>query len=222
MSSASSRTRPQRLVLYGVSWREYTRMLRAFAERPGYRLTYDRGTLEIMSPLFEHEVDADLLGRFVVVLTEETGLPLQAGRSTTFRRRRMRRGLEPDHSWWIAHEAQVRGKRRIDLRVDPPPDLAIEVDVTHRSINRMSIYARLGVPEVWRLRAGGLTFQALQPNGRYAEQPHSPTFPLFTPADLTTYMGLRAQHDENEVVRRFRAFVQHRLAGATGPAAPPP
>jgi len=225
MSAVSSR-RPQRLVLHGVSWREYTRMLHAFAERPGFRLTYDRGTLEIMTPLFEHEVDADLLGRFVVVLTEELGFPLQAGRSTTFRRRRMRRGLEPDHSWWIAHAAQVRGKRRIDLRVDPPPDLAIEVDVTRRSLNRMSIYARLGVPEVWRLNAQGLTFQVLQPNGRYAEQPHSLTFPLFTPADLMAYLALRNQHDENEVVRRFRTFVRQRLPAATDPGttptAPPP
>ena len=196
-------------------------MLRAFAERPGFRLTYDRGTLEIMSPLHEHESDIALLSRFVVVLTEELGLPLKAGRSTTFRRRRMRRGLEPDHSWWIAHEPQVRGKRRIDLRVDPPPDLAIEVDVTRRSLDRMSIYARLGVPEVWRLDARGLTFQVLQPNGRYAEQTHSPTFPLFTPADLTTYMALRTQHDENEVVRRFRVFVRQRLAGAPASAAPP-
>jgi Uma2 family endonuclease len=222
MSAAPSSTRPQRLVLHGVSWREYTRMLRAFAERPGFRLTYDRGTLEIMSPLFEHGVDADLLGRFVVVLTEELGLPLQAGRSTTFRRRRMRRGLEPDHSWWIAHAPQMLGRRRVDLRVDPPPDLALEVDVTHRSLDRMSIYARLGVPEVWRLDARGLTFHALQTNGRYAEQTHSPTFPLFTPADLMGYVALRSQHDENEVVRQFRVFVRQRLAAGTGPAAMPP
>jgi Uma2 family endonuclease len=195
-------------------------MLRAFEERPGFRLTYDRGTLEIMSPLFEHEVDIDLLGRFVVVLTEELGLPIQAGRSTTFRRRRMRRGLEPDHSWWIAHAQQMRGKRRIDLRVDPPPDLAIEVDVTRRTLNRMSIYARLRVPEVWRLNAQGLTFQVLQPNGRYAEQTHSLSFPLFNPADLMAYVALRSQHDENEVVRRFRAFVRQRLAPPTGSSPP--
>jgi Uma2 family endonuclease len=221
MAAPSTSTRPQRLVLYGVSWQEYTRMLRAFAERPGYRLTYDRGTLEIMSPLFEHELHADLLGRFVVVLTEELGVPIQAGRSTTFRRRRMRRGLEPDHSWWIAHEPLVRGKQRIDLRVDPPPDLALEVDITRRSLNRMAIYARLGVPEVWRLDARGLTFQTLQPNGRYAQQTHSPTFPLFTPADLMTHVALRTQYDENEVVRRFRAFVRQRLATATAPPGPP-
>jgi Uma2 family endonuclease len=213
MSAVPSTAPLQRLVLHGVSWPEYTRMLRAFAERPGYRLTYDRGTLEIMSPLFEHEIDADLLGRFVVVLTEELSLPIQAGRSTTFRRRKMRRGLEPDHSWWIANAAKVQGKRRIDLAIDPPPDLAVEIDVTHRSLNRMSIYGRLGVPEVWRLDAQGLTFQVLQPDGSYAAQTHSLSFAEFTPADLAAYLALRSQHDENEVVRQFRAFVRQRLAG---------
>jgi Uma2 family endonuclease len=222
MATVSSTPRPQRLVLYGVSWQEYTRMLRAFERRPGFRLTYDRGTLEIMSPLHEHESDAEMLGRFVTVLTEELGLTIKAGRSTTFRRRRMRRGLEPDHSWWIAHEPQMRGKRRIDQRVDPPPDLAIEVDVTHRAVNRMSIYARLGVPEVWQLNAQGLSFQVLQANRRYAEQTHSASFPLFTPADLATHLALGAQFDENEVVRRFRAFVRQRLAAAGPTTSPPP
>jgi Uma2 family endonuclease len=223
MAGVSASPRPQRLVLYGVSWTEYTRMLRAFERRPGFRLTYDRGTLEIMSPVLDHEIDADLLGRFVVVLTEELGLPIMAGRSTTFRRRRMQRGLEPDHSWWIAHEPQIRGKRRVDLRVDPPPDLAVEIDITHHAINRMAIYARLGVPEVWELDAQGLTFHVLQPNGRYAEQTHSLSFPLFTPADLASHLALRAQHDENEVVRRFRTFVRGRLAAAAGSSpAPPP
>src|SRR5947209_6294150 len=136
------------LRLYGVDWREYTRMLKAFADQRGVRLTYDRGELEIMSPTFEHDNDAYILGRFVDVLTEELGLPIKGGRSTTFRRKKKQRGLEPDNCYWIAHEAQVRGLRRIDLRIHPPPDLAIEVDVTHQSINRMRIYANLGVPEV--------------------------------------------------------------------------
>ncbi len=90
---------PDRLVLAGVDWHTYTRLLHVFAERPSIRLTYDRGDLEIMSPLPEHESDADMLGRFVVVLTEELALPIKAGRSTTFRRRRLRRGLEPDNSY---------------------------------------------------------------------------------------------------------------------------
>src|SRR5262249_54893083 len=140
----------QHLVLRDIDWKTYNRLLRAFAERPGIRLTYDRGTLEIMSPSHGHDTDARFLGRLVVTLTEELGLPIKGGGSTTFRRRRRRRGLEPDDCYWIANEPRVRGKRKINLRVDPPPDLCIEVDVTHSSLNRLSIYAALNVPEVWR------------------------------------------------------------------------
>src|SRR5437899_1434050 len=96
------------LLLTDIDWRTYSRLLRVFAERPSIRLTYDRGKLEIMSPLLEHESGADLLGRFVVVLTEEFDLPIKSGRSTTFRQRRKKRGLEPDNSYWIANEPKVR------------------------------------------------------------------------------------------------------------------
>jgi Uma2 family endonuclease len=209
-----------RLLLRGVSWPEYTGFLRAFAERPGHRLTYDRGVLEIMSPSFAHELHAALLGRFVLVLVEELGLPVLSGGSVTLRRRRMRRGLEPDRCWWLAHAPQLQHRRVLDLRTDPPPDLAVEVDVTHSSLNRLAIYARLGVPEVWRLDAQGLlTFLTLSPGSRhYAEQPHSAAFPLFSPADLLSHLTLREQHDEAEVVRRFRDLVRQRAASGSSPA----
>src|SRR5438105_4906220 len=202
------------LVLAGVDWHTYTRLLHVFAERPSVRLTYDRGDLEIMSPLPEHESDADMLGRFVVVLTEELGLPIKAGRSTTFRRRGLRRGLEPDNSYWIANEARVRGKRRIDLRMDPPPDLAIEVDVTSSSLDRMGIYAALAVPEVWRLDGPALSFHVLGTGGRYAESAHSLAFPVVVPADLVGFLALRSTRDENAVVRQFREWIRQRLVVA--------
>jgi Uma2 family endonuclease len=191
-----------------VDWRTYARLLRVFAERPSLRLTYDRGVLEIMSPLHEHESDGRFLGRLVVTLTEELSLPVKAGGSTTFRRKRRRRGLEPDDCYWIASEPQVRGKRRIDLRNDPPPDLAIEVDVSRGSLDRMSIYAALRVPEVWRLHQQGLTFHVLGADGRYTESPHSRAFPMVTPADLIRFLNLRSQLDENAVVQQFRAWLR--------------
>src|SRR5579871_4690701 len=95
------------LLLEDVDWRTYTRLLHIFAERPAFRLTYDRGRLEIMSPLPEHEMDADFLGCLVRALTDELGLPILGGGSTTFRRRRYQRGLEPDRCYWIAHEPAV-------------------------------------------------------------------------------------------------------------------
>jgi Uma2 family endonuclease len=211
----------QRLLLDGVDWRTYLRLLHAFAERPGIRLTYDRGRLEIMSPRLDHERDADFLGRLAVTLTEELGLPIMAGGSTTLRRRRKRRGLEPDRCYWIANEPRMRGKRQLDLRTDPSPDLAIETDVTSSSLDRMGIYAALGVPEVWRLDDQGLTFQVLGANRQYAPASRSLSFPLVTPADLTGFLALRGQMDENAVVRQFRAVVRQRAAGG-GPAAATP
>jgi Uma2 family endonuclease len=214
MSSAPSRRQAHSggtVLLNGIDWPTYTRLLRTFAERPAARLTYDRGLLEILSPLHQHESDADMLGRFVAVLSEEQNLPIKAGRSTTLRRRSKRRGLEPDCCWWIATEALVRGKRRIDLRVDPPPDLAVEVDVTSSSLDRMTIYARLGVPEVWRLDAQSLAFHLLQPDGKYAAATASRSFPAVTTADLMRFLALRATLDETTVIRQFRAWVVQQL-----------
>ena len=102
------------LRLSAVDWQTYSRLLRAFAERPGVRLTYDRGELEIMSPSLEHDDDGCFLGRLVYVLTEELGRPIRAGGSTTLRRRLRRRGLEPDECFWIANAHRMAGRRRLD------------------------------------------------------------------------------------------------------------
>jgi Uma2 family endonuclease len=115
----------------------------------------------------------------------------------------------------------VRSKRHIDLRTDPPPDLAIEVDVTSSSLNRMGIYAALRVPEVWRLDGQTLTFHVLGPDGKYITSSHSLSFPLLTPADLLRFLALRATLEENAVVRQFRAWIRQQLATG-GSAAPLP
>jgi Uma2 family endonuclease len=197
-------------VLYGIDWKTYTRLLRAFEGRGRFRLTYDRGTLEIMSPLWEHEGPADLLACFVVVLTEELKLPRRAGGAVTLRRRRRRRGLEPDRSYWIASAPQLQGKTHLDLRIDPPPDLAIEVDVTSSSLDRMSIYAALGVPEVWRWSAAGLTFNHLQ-GGAYQVRPNSLSFPQLASADLAGCLVQFGQTDDATIVLQFRAWVRQTL-----------
>lgn len=210
------RSRRQRLTIDNVDWRTYSRLLRVFAERPGYRLTYDRGRLEIMSPSVLHEGAADFLGRLVVILTEELGLPIRSGGSTTVRRRARRRGLEPDRCFWIASEPLVRGKARLDFAVDPPPDLAIEVDVTSSSLDRMSIYAGLGVPEVWRLDGPTLTFQALGAGSAYSGAATSLAFPRLAPADLLRFLALLPA-EENGVARQFRAWVRQHLVPPPAP-----
>jgi Uma2 family endonuclease len=210
------------LLLSGIDWQTYTRLLKIFAERPGVRLTYDRGELEIMAPLLEHDKDDRFLFRLVVALTEELGLPIVEGGSTTLRRRRRRRGIEADECYWIANAHQLAGRRRIDLRTDPPPDLAIEVDVTHSSLNRLGIYAALAVPEVWRLDGGALTFHVLGADGKYAVASHSRSFPLVTAPDLMNFVQqARQSGDSNTVIRQFRAWIHQRQAGGATPPANP-
>lgn len=212
-----------RLVLYGVDWRTYGRMLRAFGGRPAVRLTYDRGVLEIMTLSHEHESWGHLLRRLVEAMSEELGLLIKGGRSTTFRRRGRKRGLEPDECYWIATESQVRGKLKIDLRRDPPPDLALEIDVTHSSLDRLEICRVLGVPEVWRLEEQKLVCYLLGGDGHYAVSSTSRSFPGLDPAELGRFLGLVGQVDENSVVRQFRAWVRQRFpaGGATQDPARP-
>lgn len=201
------------LLLSDVDWKTYLQLLRAFAERPGIRLTYDRGELEIMSPLLEHDEDSRFLGRMVVALTEELAMPIKAGGSATIRRRMKKRGIEADECFWIANAPRMAGRRRLDLRKDPPPDLAIETDVTHSSLDRLSIYAALRVPEVWRLEGDQLTFHVLGPNAKYAPAPVSRSFPLVTPADLLGFLQqARQAGDQNPVMLQFRAWVRQRAS----------
>jgi Uma2 family endonuclease len=202
--------RGQRLLLHDVPWTRYERLLRALDDRH-LRLTYDRGTLEIMTLSHEHEGTSYLFGRFVDVLTEEADLPVKAGRSTTFRRRKKEKGLEADNCYWIANEKKVRGKKKINLKVDPPPDLALETDITHSSLDRMSIYLALGVPEIWRFDGKRMVFLILGPDGQYTESTTSPTFPFLQPQHLLRFLGMASHQDENAVVKNFRAWVRKQI-----------
>src|SRR5438067_10663101 len=117
-----------RIVLYNVDWDTYTNLRRNLGDKPT-RLTYDGNNLEIMSPSHWHELAGRFLGRMIATMAFELELPIATGGSTTFQRPDVARGLEPDECFWVASEAQVRGKRDLDLRLDPPPDLAIEIDI---------------------------------------------------------------------------------------------
>jgi Uma2 family endonuclease len=189
-------------------------MLRAFAERPSLRLTYDRGALELMTLALEHESLVRFFSLLILALTLELGLPLKGGGSTTFRRRRRRRGLEPDECFWIASEPLVRGKERIDLRRDPPPDLALEVDISYSTLDRLSIYAALRVPEVWRYDGQTIAFHILGLDGRYTVAAQSKAMPQVLSCDLGGLLSLRGTMDENAMFRHFQAWAKQRFGGS--------
>ena len=120
------------ILLQGLTWQNYVD-LRDAPENDHVRMTFDRGSLELMSPIGLRRRVRMLIGRCVKVWAEEKRVPIQSGGSTTFRREDLQRGLEPDNCYWIQHESAVRARDEIDLTIDPPPDLAVEVDVTSRS-----------------------------------------------------------------------------------------
>jgi len=162
-----------------------------------------------MSPLLEHDNEGRFLGWLVIALAEELRLPLHPAGSTTFRRQLLKRGIEADESFWIANAHRMAGKRRLDLRTDPPPDLAIEVEVTRSALDRLSIYAALGVPEVWWLRRKVLTFYILGTDATYTNAEHSRAFPLVAAADLARFLKkARRAGDKIPVVRAFRKWVR--------------
>jgi Uma2 family endonuclease len=131
------------------------------------RFAYDRGELEIISPSAEHESAAYFLELLVALFAEETGINAYGVGSTTFKREDLERGFEPDACFYVQNEERIRGKPRIDLDVDPPPDLVIEIDITSPSLNKLSIYARMGVPEIWRHDGGRVSIFVLR-EGEYA------------------------------------------------------
>lgn len=142
----------QSTLLSSISWQTYENLLKDLGEESKVHLTYDQGYLEIiMSPLLPpHERYSSLFHAFILVLSEELKVDICSMGSTTLRRQDLKRGLEPDKSYYIQHEAQVRDKRELDLTQLPPPDLVVEVDITSPSLKKLPIYLVLGVPEVWR------------------------------------------------------------------------
>lgn len=203
--------RENRLLLQGVSWRMYERVLRAFEERR-VRITYDRGDLEIMTLSGEHERIKQLLRRLIEALAEEMGLDIAGFGSMTFKRRSKKRGLEPDECYWIQNENLVRGKRQYNPEDDQPPDLVLEVDITRSSLDRISIYEVFGVAEVWRWDGQTLEVRVLNEPDKYEQVERSRTFPGLKPTDLLPFVAREATEGEMGMVKAFRQWVRARMA----------
>ncbi len=140
----------RKIVLENVSWETYERLLADRGGRAGPRFTYDQGTLEIMSPSFEHGTAEQVLGDIVKLALEEMNRDFVCAGNATFKRETLQRGFEPDSSFYIRDAGRMRRKKELDLEMDPPPELIIEVDVTTDSIVKLPLYAAFGIGEVWR------------------------------------------------------------------------
>ncbi len=196
----------QRVMLHNVSWATYEKLLADLANQSARRLTYDRGTLEIMSPLPDHERYNRILTLLITVLADEQGIDIEDLGSTTFRRADLARGFEPDSCFYIVHAATIRGKAVIDLTVDPPPDLVIEVDITSGSFNKFPLYAQIGVPEIWRYDGQRVRIHTLR-GEEYTESERSGVLPLLTGTRLSEFLHQSTTLPRTALLRAFRAWL---------------
>ncbi|MGK7873654.1 MAG: Uma2 family endonuclease [Xenococcaceae cyanobacterium] len=199
----------QRLLIRNLDWHEFESILEELGEHRSSRIAYSHGILEIRMPTPEHEVDKELLGDLVKILLDELEIDCECFGSTTFKGENMDSGIEPDQCFYIQNHAQMGGKRRVDLSVDPPPDLAIEVDVTSKT--QLDAYAVLGVVELWRYEKNKLKIYILQ-GGVYQQVPTSPTFPALNIPDLVAeVLAQSIAIGRSPALRAFRQKLRQRL-----------
>jgi len=196
----------QRIQLQEINWNEFEAILDELGDKRACRIAYSDGVLEIRMPLPEHEVDKELVGDMVKILLEELDIDNECFGSTTFKRQDIAKGIEPDQCFYIENHAVMIGKRRLDLTIDPPPDLAIEVDVTSKT--GLDAYQALGVPELWRLEDGCLRISLLQ-NGQYQDANFSPHFPDFPIMDgISQFLSRSQTEGRSQTLKAFRKWVR--------------
>ncbi len=191
----------KRSVLRGVSWETYLQLMDELPQSRGARLTYDNGILEITVPLEIHEFSGRLIECFIRTLVELMGLRIKTMGSTTMKYPKLRKGAEPDNAYYIQNQPLVKS-RNVDFSQDPPPDLVVEIDITHTDILKNAFYSSLGVPEFWRF--DGKVWRIYQLCDRvYVEVEASPTFPAVPKERLYAFLK-EAKEDEIEAVISLR------------------
>lgn len=199
----------QRVILENVTWVELETILEELGEHRAARIAYDQGILEIMTPLPEHEYNKEIIGDLFKALLEELDVEFVSLGSTTFKNQFMAQGIEPDQCFYIKNEALIRGKKRLDLTIDPPPDLALEIDITSRT--HLNIYQGLEVPEVWRFEKDKLKINILE-NGHYIESQSSLNFPnLPLIKVIPEYLEKSKIAGRNKTIKEFRNWVKSKL-----------
>jgi Uma2 family endonuclease len=195
------------LILNDVPWEEYEKLLSDLGEGYAVRIAYDRGRLEIMSPTARHEMYKDLLLRMVDSLAEINEVVLETRGSTTFKEKQLLQGAEPDTCFYVENAQRIIGKGDIDLAKDPPPDIIVEVDVSHQSTGKLSFYSAIGVREIWRYDERQVRIFHLV-EGRYVEIPSSLTFPVLTAEVLTDTLEQSKTEGQSAALRTFRQWLK--------------
>ncbi|EDX83769.1 hypothetical protein S7335_1466 [Synechococcus sp. PCC 7335] len=201
-----------RVALRDLTWAQYQQILGALPQTRASRLTYSHGTLEISMPLEDHEQASEFIAAFIKIVARGLGIKWKTMGSTTLDREDLDRGSEPDKAYYIRNWDKVAG-RNVDFKKDPPPDLVVEVDITHTDIDKNQLYAAMGVAELWRFDGRFLRIYVLE-GGAYTEVERSPIFPVVEKQDLYNFLD-HAKQDEFDAEDRLRDWIQQQTKEQT-------
>ena len=192
----------------GVTWEDYENLLSDLGDESSVRVFYNQGKMEIMSPpTKEHETPRPIIYRFIVVLSEELDIEISSVGTTTLKRRLRAAGAEPDDAFYIRNIGPALGTGELNLERDPPPHIVLEIDRTSLSLDKFALYAALGVPEIWRLHKGVVSFHHLTDNA-YAQHSHSRAFPFLSTATLTEFVQHGLREGETKAAKAFRVWLK--------------
>lgn len=199
----------QQLLVEDVNWQQFESILAELGESRASRISYSNGLLQITVPLPEHEKAKEIIGDMIKILLEARQIAFESLGSTTLKNERMSQAVELDTCFYIQNQAAVIGKNRLDMSVDPPPDLAIEIDLTSRT--QLDNYQILGVPELWRYARRGLQINVLQAE-QYIESEVSPNFPNIPIIELVNQYAQQSQvAGRTHAIQAFRNWVRENL-----------
>ena len=201
-----------KLELLNIDWDEYEHLLTQMESfHPGHRLSYDRGRLIIVSPSLEHERAKEFVSRLVAELAEEAGLTFEPAGATTFKRKLLKKGVEPDACFYVQNAARVIGRRTFRGGEYPPPDVLVEIDMSNDSLDKLPIYAALGVREIWRYDGVTTRFYILT-GETYEVVQNSLAFPTITPNVITQHLELRKTDGHAAAVKAIRQMLRSRAS----------
>jgi Uma2 family endonuclease len=210
MVTTTTPSSEHRTLLPNISWQTFKTMLAEMGSERVTRLAYHEGLVEVMTPLMPHENSNRFIEGFVVVLCEELGLEIKRTGSLTLTRDDLERGAEPDSSYYIQNEPLVRDKEKIDLESDPPPDLVLEVEYSRSKIDKLSLYAAMGIPEFWRYNGSVLRIYKLE-SGQYTESGSSLAFAPVPVKEIPRFIKESRKVGELASTRNFRNWVRQQL-----------
>lgn len=199
----------QKLILHSVGWDFYERVLQQYENSNEVHFAYDDGFLEVEVPLYEHESVNRFLQNLITTICAEKEIDFINAGSTTFRQQAKAKGVEPDTAFYIQNESRIRGLKNLDLNQDPPPDLVIEVDVTSPSLNKMPIYAALGVSEVWLYKGEKVVFFKLY-GGVYQETANSLALPFLDSLTVNNFLEKGLTKSSTKWIREIREWVKEK------------